>query len=53
MFEYINGWEWLLIVLFTFAGFLMIQFVEDIEIDVDRSFCIGDDYVHYLQYPQS
>jgi hypothetical protein len=31
MFEYINGWEWLLIVLFTFAGFLMIQFVKDIE----------------------
>jgi len=31
MFEYINGWEWLPIVLFSFAGFLMIQFVEDIE----------------------
>jgi len=31
MFEYINGWEWLPIVLFTFAGFLMIQFVKDIE----------------------
>ncbi len=31
MFEYINGWEWLPIILFTFAGFLMIQFVEDIE----------------------
>lgn len=31
MIEYINGWEWLPIVLFTFAGFFMIQFVEDIE----------------------
>jgi hypothetical protein len=31
MFEYINGWEWLPIVLFTFTGFLMIQFVKDIE----------------------
>ncbi len=29
MFEYINGWEWLPIILFTFAGFLMIQFVKD------------------------
>ncbi len=31
MFEYINGWEWLPIVLFTFVGFLMIQLVKDIE----------------------
>lgn len=28
MFEYINGWEWLPIALFTFIGFLMIQIVK-------------------------
>ena len=31
MFEYINGWEWLPLILFVFAGMLMIALIEEDE----------------------